>query len=149
MIELSNCPACGSEMKVYPCGSYNEMKYRAYCHVCPFTWKVANSEDEAIRELNDLCEWIRVGKAMKQLVDIHPEGWEFTGVPRFNLGLRAEKTENYIRWRVVLKEPVPAPVTKDDVLRRCREMLRHWKPNLPEGLLSDIDAVLENDNGKA
>jgi len=127
MNDLKKCPICGGAM------DWSGPRYFVWCANCGFRGSANKSFKEATEVYNRLCEEVEVGRAMLYRV---PDGCRLTEEPKTG------------QWRIIWDfESVPAPpLTKDDVLRECRDWFGGGEGNKQiDTLLDHIDAVLAKD----
>ena len=110
-IELSKCLCSSEAIDIIS----TSLGYNTICGTCGFRSSECDTPDEAAAAWNDLCEWIRVGKAALEHVEY---GERLSPRDPLLIGLTAEsfRLEFFV-------EPVPAPVLDPlDVLREIGEV---------------------------
>ena len=122
-IELSKCP-CGGAVKIS-----GGTKRFGWCYICGMSGPDKTTEDEAALAWNEMCEQIRVGKAVFEAI---PEGWELVRVGRGLLEKEwflcgegiTQSAINRPSAFVAVIQKVPAPVLDPlDVLRESGSYL--------------------------
>ena len=145
MNELSKCPVCGSKTLM----ANHRITHRvgcisATCHLCG---PLRESPEEAVEAWGELCEEIRLGRIMYKILGttyrINSEKLEMSTDDEFG---------TYLKMAL---EPIAQPLSKNDVLRECAEVIRNGITDVydsvvdkEEEMLKKIDAVLAEGEGE-
>jgi len=141
MAELAKCPICESDTRI----SGGTRRF-GWCPACGITGPYKVTDKLAAEAWNSLCEKIRVGKKALECV---PDGFRAVRVGEPHEGdwvidehCNALKNPGVLSGVWFIIEPIPAPPSKDDVLRECKIHIG-YRSGVERRLQSKIDAVLE------